>query len=238
MNISLDRNLFLLTARAVKAIGFHFCVAFERKMIEQIIGIFRWMRRPIHCRSTVLHCYAYKTRPVGIIVPLVSPRSCGICFRWKNKLLFIQKSSKRKCGRWEKNQNQNHIQWNLFSREETNREKLRVNNFIFYGTFGRINKWKCFQIHCLLLCCTLWTAAFLNFARQFFLIVLWFYHRANTFSILPLTLRRLHFWGEWKIHDFYKIFIPHSKFICVAGGCGATCNTVVHVIFCVWHTHR
>lgn len=44
MNTSLDRNLFLLTARAVMAIGFYLCVTFERKMIANNWNISRWMR--------------------------------------------------------------------------------------------------------------------------------------------------------------------------------------------------
>lgn len=94
MNISLDRNLFLLTARAVMAIGFYSYVAFERKMIannwnipldamvdDQWFVVFLLFSTAAHTK-TQMKCVPAKC-PVGIIFPLVPLRSLCICFRCK-----------------------------------------------------------------------------------------------------------------------------------------------------------
>lgn len=126
---------------------------------------------------------------------------------------------------WERNQNQNHIQWNLYSRKNPTREKLRVNNFIFYGTFGRINKRKCFQIHCPLLF-ALCTAAVMEkwhfwiLLGNFFLLYCGFITVPTHFPF-PLTLSpwlRVAFILGWMKNSwFLQIFIPHSQSSCVAG---------------------
>lgn len=78
MNISLDRNLFLLTAGAVMAIGFYLCVAFERKMIANNWNISldaivddQWFVVVLHCCASEIHMkWVPAECPVGIIFPL------------------------------------------------------------------------------------------------------------------------------------------------------------------------